>query len=230
MLWGRQIALVILSVLCAACSSRGELRTSTTSSGPIGCLDPRVPASRPAGGWLPDTTGALDYEPEHAGVERSPSAGASLLATRISAAVGHAFSVSNVQEFATATCVVDRDVVLEDPAGDVAFVRVIQLRQPLNDGSFPLVGDSMSRRHLSNGSVLLSNHPEDNSLVTAILAKADGLLVELQVRSRTGQDTAGWPTTFPTVPPSQPPVASPLNVAEATTATQAIAALYAPGA
>jgi len=123
---------------------------------------------------------------------------------------------------------VDRDVVLADPAGDVAFVRVLQLRQPLNDGSFPLVGNSMSRQQLTNGSVLLTNHAEDNSLVTAVLASADGLLVELQVRSRTGQDTSGWPTTAPTMPPSQPPVASPVTVSQATVVIQGIAALIAP--
>jgi hypothetical protein len=150
------------------------------------------------------------------------------LATQVSSALGHGFSVSNVQEFATATCVVDRDVVLADPAGDVAFVRVLQLRQPLNDGSFPLVGNSMSRQQLTNGSVLLTNHAEDNSLVTAVLASADGLLVELQVRSRTGQDTSGWPTTAPTMPPSQPPVASPVTVSQATVVIQGIAALIAP--
>jgi hypothetical protein len=151
--------------VCAACSSnsvpganssavpitRPSTPSHVDSSGPIGCLDPRVPAKLPAGGWLPDATGVSDYEPENAGVERSPSAQASMLATQVSSALGHGFSVSNVQDLATATCVVDRDVVLADPAGDVAFLRLLQLRHPLNDGSFPLVGNSMSRQQLTNG-------------------------------------------------------------------------------
>jgi hypothetical protein len=150
------------------------------------------------------------------------------LATRVSSALGHGFTVSSVQDFATATCVVDRDVVLADAAGDVAFVRVLQLRKPINDGSFPLVGYNMSRQRLTNGSVLLTNHAEDNSLVTAVLAKADGLLVELQVRSRTGPDTSGWPTTAPTMPPSQPAVASPVTDSQVGVVTQRLAALIAP--
>jgi hypothetical protein len=151
-----------------------------------------------------------------------------MLATQVSSALGHGFSVSNVQDLATATCVVDRDVVLADPAGDVAFLRLLQLRHPLNDGSFPLVGNSMSRQQLTNGSVLLTNHAADNSIVTAVLARADGLLVELQVRSRTGPDTSGWPTTAPTMPPNQPSVASPVTVSQAGGVTQGIAALIAP--
>ncbi len=197
------------------------------ASGPIGCLDPRTPAKQPAEGWLPDTTGVYDYEPENAGVEQSPSSQTSLLATRVRSDLGHGFSISSVSEFAAAGCVVDRDVVLEDRADDVAFVRVLQLRQPLNDGSFPLVGNSISRDQLTNGSVLLTAHAEDNSLVTAVLARPDGLLVELQVRSRTGQDTSGWPTTFGTMPSRKLPVASPVTVAQASILIQDISNLIA---
>ena len=183
----------------------------------------------PAGGWLPDTTGVSDYEPENAGVEHSPSAHSSLLATRVRSDLGHGFSISSISEFAAAGCVVDRDVVLDDRADDVAFVRVLQLRQPLNDGSFPLVGDSLSRHQLTNGSVLLTDQAEDSSLVIAVLVRTDGLLVELQVRSRTGQDTSGWPTTMGTRPPTHTPVASPVTVAQASIVIQNIAELSATG-
>lgn len=227
----RWLALVVVVIVCAACSPSGTPQTSPTShltsSGPIGCLDPRVPAKPPAGGWLPDTTGVSDYEPENAGVEQSPSAQASLFATRVRSDLGHGLSISSVSEFATAGCVVDRDVVLDDRAGDVAFVRVLQLHKPLNDGSFPLVGRSISRDQLTNGAVLLTAHAEDNSLVTAVLVRTDGLLVELQVRSRTGQDTSGWPTTFGTPPPAKFPVASPVAVAQASIVIQKIAELSA---
>jgi hypothetical protein len=199
------------------------------SSGPIGCLDPRAPAKLPAGGWLPDTTGVSDYEPENAGVEQSPSAQASLLATRVRSDLGHGFSISSVSEFATAGCVVDRDVVLDDRADDVAFVRVLQLRQPLNDGSFPLVGDSLTRQQLTNGSALLTDQAEDRSLVIAVLVRTDGLLVELQARSRTGQDTSGWPTTMGTRPPTQTPVPSPVTVSQASAVIQDIADFSATG-
>jgi hypothetical protein len=231
--WSWRLALTIVAVVCAACSSNGLRRTSSTShlasSGPVGCLDPRAAATPPAGGWLPDTTGASDYEPENAGVERSPSARTAMLATRVRGALGHDFSVSTVREFATTSCVVDRDVVLRDGSGDVAFLRVLQLRQPLNDGSFPLVGNSMIRRRLAHGSLLLTNHLADNSEVTVVLTRADGLLVELQVRSSTGQDTSGWPTTMPTMPPSQPAVASPITIAQAAAVTQRLATLAVTG-
>jgi hypothetical protein len=151
------------------------------------------------------------------------------LATRVRSDLGHGFSISSVSEFAAAGCVIDRDVVLDDRADDVAFIRVLQLRQPLNDGSFPLVGNSMSRQQLTNGSVLLTNHAEDSSLVTAVLARTDGVLVELQVRSRTGQDTSGWPTTFETMPPTKFPVPSPVTVAQASTVIQNIADFSATG-
>jgi len=157
-------------------------------------------------------------------VQHPPSARASLLATRVRGVIGQGFDVSTVQEIATATCVVDRDVVLGDTAGDVAFVRVFQLRQPLNDGSFPLVGTSIVRQHLSHGAVLLTSHSADSSLVTAVLARADGLVVELQVRSSTGQDTSGWPTTMPTAPQSQPARPSPITPARAALVTQDVAA------
>jgi hypothetical protein len=199
------------------------------TSGPIGCLDPRVPAKLPVGGWLPDTTGISDYEPENAGVEQSPSAHTTLLATRVRSDLGHGFIVSTIREFARAGCVVDRDVVLEDGVDDEAFVRVLQMRQPLNDGSFPLVGNDLSRQDLANGSILLDDQSEDGSLVTAVLARTDGLLVMLQVRSRTGQDTSGWPTTMETRPSSHP-IASPVTVAQASMVIQNIADLSATGA
>jgi hypothetical protein len=181
------------------------------------------------GGWLPDTTGALDYEPENAGASRPPSASGALLANRAQGFLGHGLVVSAVLQFDTAACVVEREMAYRDPAGDVAFLRVFQLRRPLNDGSFPLVGSHMSRGQLSRGSVLLTNHVDDNSLVTAVLARADGLVVELQVRSPTGQDTSGWPTTMATATSIRPAVPSPVTVAQASTVTQDVAAVVVSG-
>jgi hypothetical protein len=144
--------------------------------------------------------------------------------------LGHGFGVSAVLQFDTARCVVDREAAFRDGAGDVAFVRVFQLRQPLNDGSFPLVGYHMSRRQLAHRSVLLTNHVDDDSVVTAVLARADGLVVELQVRSSTGQDTSGWPTTMGTTTPIRPAVASPVSVQGASLVTQDVATVVANGA
>ena len=196
----------------------------------MACLDPRSPSPLPMGGWLPDTTGALDYEPENAGASRPPSASGALLSNRAQSFLGHGFTVSAVLQFDTATCVVDREMAFRDGAGDVAFLRVFQLRRPLNDGSFPLVGSHMSREQLPRGSVLLSNHADDNSLVMAVLARADGLVVELQVRSPTGHDTSGWPTTAPPPPPVRPALASPVTVPGASLVTQEVAAAVVSGA
>jgi hypothetical protein len=143
--------------------------------------------------------------------------------------LGHGFGVSASLQFDNARCVVDREVALRDGVGDVAFLRVFQLSRPLNDGSFPLVGYHMSRLQLAHRSVLLTNHVDDNSVVTAVLARADGLVVELQVRSSTGQDTSGWPTTMATMPPIHPAVASPVTVHGATLVTEDVAAVVANG-
>jgi hypothetical protein len=228
----RLLALALVTATGAACSSHAVAPTSTESpgsAGPVGCLDPRAPSPEPTGGWLPDRTGASDYEPENAGASRPPSASGALLANRVRSFLGHGFAVSALLQFDTARCVVDRDVTLRDGAGDVAFLRVLQLRRPLNDGSFPLVGSHMSRR-LAHGSVLLTNHVDDNSVVTAVLARADGLVVELQVRSSTGQDTSGWPTTMGTMPPIHPAVESPVTVPGASVVVQDVAAVVANSA
>jgi hypothetical protein len=127
------------------------------------------------------------------------------------------FSVSTVREFATPTCVVDREVVLRDPAGDLAFVRVLQLARPLNAGSFPLLGESLARVDRPDGSVLVSNHVADSSAVEAVSVAADGLLVDVQVRSASGPDTSGFPTTMPPAPSSAPPGPAPITEAGATT-------------
>jgi hypothetical protein len=132
-----------------------------------------------------------------------------------------------VAEFAQGRCVVDRDVVLRDAAGSFAFVRLLELRLPLNDGSFPLVGDSLHRQRLAHGAVLLTNEVDDRSVVTVVRAQADGLVVELQVRSSTGQDTSGWPTTMATMPTGRPSVASPVTVSQASRVAAAVTAMAA---
>jgi hypothetical protein len=227
----RLLALAVVTVVGAACSSHTVPQASTespgASAGPVGCLDPRAPLPLPAGGWLPDRTGASDYEPENAGASRPQSGPGTLLANRARNFLGDGFGVSASQQYGTASCVVDRDVTLRDGAGGLAFLRVFQLRRPLNDGSFPLVGNDMRRRQVSHGSVLLTNHVDDDSLVTVVLARADGLVVELQVRSSTGQDTSGWPTTMATLAPVQPVVASPVTVDRASVVTEDVAALAA---
>jgi hypothetical protein len=122
--------------------------------------------------------------------------------------------VSTVREFATTTCIVDRDVVLSDTAHDIAFLRVLQLRVPLNDASFPLVGPAISRSRLADGTEVLTAQPDDDSIVTVVAVNRDGLLVEVQARSSTGPDTTGWPTTMATMPVTQS-TPSPVTLDEA---------------
>jgi len=185
----------------------------------VACLDPRQP-STPVPDWLPDRTGVTNFEPENTGTPRTPSAQTSALASQFKAAIGLGFEVSTLREFATASCVVDRDVVLTDASGDVVFLRVLQLGQPFNDGSFPLLGNDLARRTLSDGTLVLTNHVPDNSSISVAAVHPDGLFVFAQVRSANGPDPTGWPTTTVTAPASEPATPAPVTIDRATVMAQ----------
>jgi hypothetical protein len=194
-----------------ASSSAHQGKSSTQ---PVACLEPRQPSTPPSGSWVPDRGGAVDYEPEDAGSSVTPSSSANALGNLFATTTGHGLMVSTVREFATTTCIVDRDVVLSDTAHDIAFLRVLQLRVPLNDASFPLVGPAISRSRLADGTEVLTAQPDDDSIVTVVAVNRDGLLVEVQARSSTGPDTTGWPTTMATMPVTQS-TPSPVTLDEA---------------
>lgn len=169
-------------------------------SGPVGCLRPRQGASLPAGGWLPESSGAVDYEPEDAGAQQSPSATAEALAARFVRDLGADGTTLTVRQFATSGCVVDWDVVLAYPDGSVAFLRVLQLSAPIELGSFPLAGDGLTQSRDGDVSVYWSAL-RDRSWEGELAVRDDGLLVEIHVRSGSGPDTTGYPTTMTLPPP-----------------------------
>lgn len=169
-------------------------------SGPVGCLRPRTAGSLPAGGWLPASSGAVDYEPEDAGTQQPPSATAEALAARFIRDVEGDGATITVREFASSACVVDWDVVLAYPDGSFAFLRVLQLSAPIELGSFPLVGDGLTQSRDGDVSVYWSAL-RDRSWEGELAVRDDGLLVEIHVRSGSGPDTTGYPTTMTLPPP-----------------------------
>lgn len=196
------------------------------SSQPIACLSPRAPSTTHVTSWLPQHGGAIDYEPENAGVMRKSSPLSLRLAHSVQVATGHGFRISTVREFHSLSCVVDWDFVMSRPGGGVAFVRVLQLRSPLNEMSFPLVGNQQPRERLANGTEVVRSLEPNRSSVTVISVRRDGLLIFLQVRSPSGPDPTGWPTTtmppttISTIPVSAIPAA--LTISQATAAALSI--------
>jgi len=194
--------------------------------GPVGCLSPRAPVSTRVANWLPEKGGVIDYEPEDAGVVRKSSALALKVARSVQVATGHGFKISTVSEFHSPTCVVDWDFGMSRATGGFAYVRVLQLRSPLNEMSFPIVGEQQPREQLANGTQVLRSVESDRSSVTIISVRRDGLLVFMQVRSPSGPNTAGWPTTTTTSIPV-PPSRSALTLSQATAATLSISNIVA---
>jgi hypothetical protein len=191
------------------------------ASGPVGCLSPRAPVSTRVANWLPEKGGVIDYEPEDAGVIRKSSALALKVARNVQVATGHGFKISTVSEFHSPTCIVDWDFGMSRATGGFAYVRVLQLRSPLNEMSFPIVGQQQPREQLADGTEVLSSVEPDRSSVTVVSVRRDGLLVFMQVRSPSGPNTAGWPTTTTTSIPV-PPSRAALSVSQATAATLSI--------
>lgn len=191
------------------------------ASGPIGCLSPRAPVSTRVASWLPQHGGMIDYESEDAGVIRKSSALALKVARSVQAATGHGFKISTVSEFYSPTCVVDWDFGMSRATGGFAYVRVLQLRSPLNEMSFPIVGEQQPRKQLANGTQVLRSVEPDRSSVTVVSVRPDGLLVFMQVRSPSAPNTAGWPTTTTTSIPV-PPSRAALTLSQATAATLSI--------
>ena len=209
-----------ISVVSAS-ATRAARPESTGVSQPVGCLSPRTPATTHVANWLPQQGGVIDYEPEDAGVIRKSSALALSVARSVQVATGHGFKVSTVSEFHSRTCVVDWDFVMSRSNGGFAFVRVLQLRSPMNETSFPIVGQQQPREQLVNGTEVLRSMEPNRSSVTVVAVRRDGLLVFLQVRSPSGPNTTGWPTTTTTtIPVSVSPAA--LTLSQATAAALSI--------
>jgi len=91
----------------------------------------------------------------------------------------------------------------------------------MNETSFPIVGQQQPREQLVNGTEVLRSMEPNRSSVTVVAVRRDGLLVFLQVRSPSGPNTTGWPTTTTTtIPVSVSPAA--LTLSQATAAALSI--------
>jgi hypothetical protein len=216
------VGTVVTTLTCSASTfDQASSKKVAGTSQPVACLSPRAPSTAHVTSWLPQHGGAIDYEPENAGVMRKSSPLALRLAQSVQVATGHGFRISTVREFHSLSCVVDWDFVMSRPGGGVAFVRVLQLRSPLNEMSFPLVGTQQPRERLANGTEVVRSLEPNRSSVTVISVRRDGLLIFLQVRSPSGPDPTGWPTTtISTIPVSGIPAA--LTISQATAAALSI--------
>jgi len=209
--WLRLGLVLPLTAILAACTPNGEgaptvPRTSsaskqTTLSGPVACLDQRLRVPLPRGGWLPDRGGILDYNPDSIGSELDPSAQAARMATSFSAVIGKGFEVAKFGENGTSTCALVRWALLRDQAGSSVYLALFRLRDPVNSGSFPLLGVTTDRRHLDDGTVVLASQTEDKGVVTVVEARIHGLVALIQVRRANDAEGEGYPTTV-MVPPS----------------------------
>lgn len=217
----RVVALVLAGLVAAACGN-GLARTAPSSSsqdgsfGSFGCLSPRAAASFPAGGWLPATLQPVNWDPVGPGTARAPSAQAKALAARFAHDLGATGFELKIYEHAQPRCVTGWDTVLNYSDGSSADERIMQLRRPLGLSSFAFVSNVKS--FTEGGVVVYLAVTADRSSVTEVAVRPDGLLVYLQVRSATGLDMSGYPTTTaapPSTGPSQPSPAPPATVTSA---------------
>lgn len=192
---------------------------TASARAPLGCLDPRAPAKVSSTSWVDG--GALDYSPENAGTSRMPSSTTLGLARRIDAIVGHGFDISSTHEYDSSSCVEMWTFSLARPDGGHVLAEVLQLHRQVSSQSFPLVGEPLATRWTRGETELLRSAEPDRSSESVLSVQPDGLLVFVQVRSVSGIDPSGWPTTTMAVnPPPSTPAA--LTMAQATAATLAI--------
>jgi hypothetical protein len=209
--WIRLGVVLPLTAILAACTPKGDGATRVTRnssaskqatlSGPVACLDQQLRAPPPRGGWLPDRGGILDYNPDSTGSELDPSAQAGRMAASFATVIGKGFEVAKIGENGTSSCALVRWVLLRDQAGSSVYLALFQLRDPVNSGSFPLLGTTTDRRHLDDGTVVLASQTEDQGVVTVVEARVHGLVALIQVRRANDAEGEGYPTTV-MVPPS----------------------------
>jgi hypothetical protein len=217
--------------MLAACTPTGHRTTTvprnlspskqSTVTGPVTCLDQRLRVPLPGGGWLPDRGGTLEYNPDSSsGSERVPSAQAARMAANLATVIGKGFQVVKFGENGTHSCALVRWALLRDQAGSSVYLALLQLRDPVNSGSFPLIGITIDRRHLGDGAEVLASQTQDEGVVTVVEARIHGLVALLQVRRSNDAEGDGYPTTVVTAPPSGsgPKGPAPLTVDQAISA------------
>jgi hypothetical protein len=229
--WIRTGVVLSLTAILAACTPTGNQATTvhrnlspskqSALSGPVSCLDQRLRLPRPRGGWLPDRGGILEYNPDSpSGPEPDPSARATRVAAHLAAVIGKGFQVVKFGENGTSSCALVRWALLRDQVGSSVYLALLQFRDPVNSGSFPLIGITIDRRHLDDGTEVLASQTEDKGVVTVVEARIHGLVALLQVRRSNDAEGDGYPTTVVTVPPSgsQSTGPAPLTVDQAISA------------
>jgi hypothetical protein len=229
----RLAGLVVIGIFVASCWSPSafgatSLEKTPGLTKPIGCLSPRAPVTKHVTSWVPRHGGVIDYEPEDAGLLRPTSTLGLRLAHRVQATTGHGFAITTVREFRSPTCVVDLDFVMSTKSGDTALVRVLQLRTPLNETSFPFLGTAQPSERLANGTEVVRSLGSGRSSVTVLCVTEDGLLVLLQVLGPSAPNPTGYPTTtMSTIPVRAAMSALTLSqgVADALSISKTVAAL-----
>jgi hypothetical protein len=229
--WIRVGLVLSLTAILAACTPTGHGATTVPRNsspskqnlpmaGPVTCLDQQAGVSLPRGGWLPDRGGILQYNPDSSGSELDPSPQAARMAATLATVIGDGFQVAKFGENGTSRCALVRWALLRDQAGSSVYLALLQLRDPVNSGSFPLLGDSIDRRHLDDGTEVLASQTQDKGVVTVVEARTHGLVALLQVRRSNDAEGEGYPTTVVTVPPSAsgPTGPAPLTIDQATSA------------
>jgi hypothetical protein len=207
----RVVALVAAGTIAAGCGSGVAIMASSSprdgAPAPYGCLSPRTQASTPAGGWLPGSIEPVSYDPHGPGATRAPAAQARALGSRFAHDLAAArFKLANF-EYATPGCVTGWDAALDYSDGAYADERVMQLARPMSLYSFAFV--SSVSAFTEDGVRIYQAVTPDGSSVTDVAVRPDGLLIYVQVRSATGLDMWGYPTTTAPSPSTAPPQPSP---------------------
>jgi hypothetical protein len=123
------------------------------------------------------------------------------MAASLATVIEKGFEVAKFGENGTPACVVVRWALLRDQAGSSVYLALFQLRDPVNSGSFPLLGTTTDRRHLDDATEVLASQTEDEGVVTVVEARIHGLVALIQVRRANDAEGEGYPTTV-MVPPS----------------------------
>jgi hypothetical protein len=135
------------------------------------------------------------------------------MAATLATVVGKGFRVAKFGENGISECALVRWALLRDQMGSSVYLALLQLRDPINSGNFPLIG-TIDRRQLDGGTEALTSQTEDTGVVTVVEARIHGLVALIQVRRSKDGEGEGYPTTVVTAPPSgsDPTGPAPLTV------------------
>ena len=226
----RRTALVVaLGVFVSSCSAGGRATvsssapaftgttgttatTGTTSSAisddPItACLVPPQPQPRPATGWL---SGLQSEWMRRTDQELPVSATTKLIAVSFARAAAQGYGVAATTDLGLPACLLERYVGISRSDGATGYLVVLQLGEAIDGSSFPI--NVNVHRDLAGGAQLLAGDFEgDSSLLSAVEARRDGLLVFVLIASAHSANTSGWPTTI-ALPSTQPHTRAPLTL------------------